>query len=182
MYAEYLCGYGIDPDYPNSYFYTPDNSLTEWGDQGDINILADYGAGALWAMYLSDRYGPEFLRLYFLLGTYGITGIDGINYALQFSHKNERFPDVYHDWKLANFIRADSPGSGKYNYKSINFNDPTYIPIRLYEETGAPLPMKRGTDYGNTVTILGYDTGIATVYRYGSDYIALRDWTEAELV
>lgn len=182
MYAEFICGYGIDPDYPNSYFFTPDNSLTEWGDQGDINILADYGASALWTMYLADRYGPEFLRLYFRLGAYGLHGIDAIDYALYFSHKNERFPEVYRDWKIANLIRADSPGAGKYNYKSINFNDPTYIPIRLYEETGFPVPLKKGTDYGNTFTILGYDTGIATIYRWGSDYVALKDWNRPGFV
>ena len=178
MYSEFLCGYGIDPDYMNSYFATPDNSLNEWGDQGDINILADYGAVAAWCMYLADRYGAEILRYYFLLGYYyGITGIEGIDYALYFSKYNERFPEVYRDWKLANFIRADSPGSGKYNYKSINLNDPAYIPVRVYEESGF-FDLKRGTDYGNTITYLDYDTGIATIYHWGSDYIALRDWPD----
>jgi hypothetical protein len=176
MYSEFLCGYGIDPDYMNSYFFTPDNSLTEWGDQGDINILADYGAAALWTMYLADRYGPEYLRLYFLLGAYGVHGIEAMNYAWQFSHYNERYPEVYRDWKIANLIRADSPGAGKYNYKSLNLNDPAYIPVSLYEESGFPVPTKKGTDYGNTFTILGYDTGIATVYPWGSDYIKLRNW------
>jgi hypothetical protein len=182
MYSEFLCGYGIDPDYFNSYFATPDNSLIEWGDQGDINILADYGVVGAWSMYLADRYGPDILRYYFLLGYYyGITGIEAINYALYFNKYNERFPEVYRDWKLANFIRADSPGSGKYNYKSINFNDPAYIPVRLYEEDGF-FDLKRGTDYGNTFTILGYDTGISTIYHWGSDYIALRDWIDDAFV
>ena len=182
MYSEFLCGYGIDPDYMNSYFFTPDNSLTEWGDQGDINILADYGAAALWTMYLADRYGPEYLRLYFLLGAYGVHGIEAMNYAWQFSHYNERYPEVYRDWKIANLIRANSPGAGKYNYKSLNLNDPAYIPVRLYEESGFPVPTKKGTDYGNTFTILGYDTEIATVYPWGSDYIALRDWNRPGFV
>ena len=176
MYSEFLTGYGIDPDYPNSYFATPDNSLTDWGDQGDINILADYGASALWAMYLSDRYGPDFLRLYFLLGGYGVYGIDGLNYAWQFSHYNERFPEVYRDWKLANLIRADSPGAGKYNYKSLNLNDPVYIPVRTYEISGLPVPWTTGTSFGNTITILGYDTGVSRMTRWGTDYIALKDW------
>lgn len=46
MYSEILGGYGVEWSYINSYLATPDNSLTAWGDQGDINILADYGAGA----------------------------------------------------------------------------------------------------------------------------------------
>jgi hypothetical protein len=183
MYSEFLCGYGIDPDYPNSYFFTPDNSLTEWGDQGDINILADYGVVALWCTYLADRYGPDILRYYFLLGYYyGISGIESIDYALYFNHYNERFPEVYRDWKIANLIRADSPGAGKYNYKSFNLNDAAYIPVRLYEESGFPVATKKGTDYGNTFTILGYDTGVATVYPWGSDYIALRNWNRPGFV
>jgi hypothetical protein len=183
MYSEFLCGYGIDPDYLNSYFFTPDNSLTEWGDQGDINILADYGVVALWCTYLADRYGPDILRYYFLLGYYyGISGIESINYALQFNHYNERFPEVYRDWKIANLIRADSPGAGKYNYKSFNLNDPAFIPVRLYEESGFPVATKKGTDYGNTFTILGYDTGVATVYPWGSDYIKLKNWNRPGFV
>jgi hypothetical protein len=180
MYSEFLCGYGIDPDYMNSYFFTPDNSLTEWGDQGDINILADYGAAALWTMYLADRYGASFLQQYF---NQGGGGTDGISYALYVNHYNERFPDVYRDWKLANMIRADSPGAGKYNYKSLNLNDPAYIPVRLYEESGFPVPLTRAsTAFGNTFTILGYDTGISTVYSWGTDYIALRDWSRPGFV
>ncbi|TFH27289.1 MAG: peptidase M6, partial [Promethearchaeota archaeon] len=52
MYAEVLCGYELDWGAIDSYFATPDNSLTEWGDQGDINILADYGVAMLWTIYL----------------------------------------------------------------------------------------------------------------------------------
>ncbi|MEM3458930.1 MAG: immune inhibitor A [Candidatus Bathyarchaeia archaeon] len=174
MYAELLCGYGIDPDYPNSYFATPDNSLTIWGDQGDINILADYGAAALWTTYLSDQFGAEFLQYYFSSGGGGIAGI---NAALAHFHYKATFYDVYRDWKLANLIRADFPGCHRYNYKSINLNDPAYIPVRIYEVDGLPVPWTRGTDFGNTITILGYDTGISMVATYGTDYIAFENWT-----
>jgi hypothetical protein len=174
MFAEFLCGYGIDPDYPNSYFYTPDNSLTEWGDQGDINILADYGAVALWCMYLADHFGAEFLQYYF---TSGGGGIDGINAALVHYHYRDRFDDVYRDWKLANLIRADFPGCHKYNYESINLNDPAYIPLRMNEIAGLPVPVTRGTYFGNTFTILGYDTGVSQVASYGSDYISFENWS-----
>jgi len=174
MYAEFLCGYGIDPSYPNSYFYTPDNSLTEWGDQGDINILADYGAAALWTIYLSDQFGAAFLQYYFNSGG---GGIDGINAALAHFKYKDRFDDVYRDWKLANLIRADFPGCHKYNYKSINFNDPAYIPLRMNEINGLPVPVTRGTYFGNTFTILGYDTGVSQVASYGSDYISFENWS-----
>jgi hypothetical protein len=175
MYAELLCGYGIEANYLNSYFATPDNSLTVWGDQGDINILADYGAAALWTVYLSDHYGGADLIRYYVQS--GITGIDGINNALKAFKYKVKFDDVYHDWRLANLIRANFPGCHKYNYKSINLNDPAYIPVRIYEIGGLPVPWTKGTDFGNTFTILGYDTGISMIATYGTDYIALENWT-----
>jgi hypothetical protein len=175
MYAELLCGYGIDPTYINSYFATPDNSLTVWGDQGDINILADYGAAALWTAYLSDHYGGADLIRYFVQS--GIPGIDGINNALAAFGYKQRFEDVYHDWRLANLIHADYPGCGKYNYKSINLNDPEIIPVRIYEIGGLPVPWTKGTDFGNTITILGYDTGVSKIGPFGTDYIAFENWT-----
>jgi hypothetical protein len=168
MYAEYLCGYGIDPTYINSYMATPDNSLTEWGDQGDINILADYGESALWSMYLGDHYGASFLS-YFVQT--GIPGIDGINNALNHFAYVESFFDVFTEWKLANLIHS---GTGKCNYFSLNLDD--YDPIRLYSLGGLPVTERSGTDFGNTITVLGYDTGISMIAPWGSDYIQFTDW------
>ena len=42
-FAEFLCDYPIDYNSVESFLATPDNSLTEWGDQSGLNILADYG-------------------------------------------------------------------------------------------------------------------------------------------
>jgi len=180
MYAELLCGYGIEAAYLNSYFATPDNSLTEWGDQGDINILADYGAAALWVIYLSDHYGGADLIRYFVQS--GIPGIEGINNALKAFKYKVTFEDVYHDWRLANLIRKDFPGCKKYNYKSLNLNDPEIIPVRIYEISGLPVPWIKGTDFGNTITILGYDTGVSKIGPFGTDYIALKDWTRPGII
>jgi hypothetical protein len=174
MYAELLCGYGIDPAYINYYFYTPDNSLTTWGDQGDINILADYGESALWTIYLSDQYGGSDTIRYFVQN--GIGGIDGINAALAHFGYKERFDDVFHDWRLANLIRADFPGCHKYNYKSLDLNDPAIIPVRQYAVNGLPVPVTTGTSFGNTMTIAGYDTGVSMVGSYGTDYVKFTDW------
>jgi hypothetical protein len=175
MFAEMLCGYGLDPDYPNSYFATPDNSLTIWGDQGDINVLADYGAAALWTIYLSDQFGSSFLSYYFQSGGGGVAGITS---ALKHFHYHETFDTVYGDWKLANLIRQDFGCFKKYNYKSLNLNDPIFIPVMQYAIGGLPVPLTKGTDFGNTITILGYDTGISKVAQYGSDYIRFENWNK----
>jgi hypothetical protein len=176
MYAELLCGYGIETSYFNYYFYTPDNSLTVWGDLGGYDILADYGQVALWTTYLSDHYGGAAFVKYFV--TSGIGGIYGINAALKHFGYKVTFDDVYHDWRLANLIRADFPGCDKYNYKSINLNDPAVIPIRQYEVAGLPVPPTTGTSFGNTFAINGYDTGVSRLGAYGSDYIKFTDWTQ----
>ena len=179
MYAELVCGYGIDAGYLNSYFATPDNSLTVWGDQGDINILADYGVAALWTAYLSDHYGGGDLIRYYVQS--GVPGIEGINAALKKFHYKKApgqwmtFNDVYHDWRIANLLRSDFPGDGKYNYQSIDLNDPEIIPVRIYDvETPFARPTE-GTDFGSTITILGYDTGVYKVGSYGSDYVRLEN-------
>ena len=174
MYAEILCGYGISWNHVNSFLYTPDNSLTEWGDQGDINILADYGSSALWAVYLSDHYGGAGFLSHFVQA--GIPGIEGINAALEYFGYTERFDDVYHDWKIANLIHTDHPGNGRYNYKSIDLGGPEAISIFTHEISGLPVPSTKGTDFGNTLTDLGYDVGISKLAPYGSDYIVLNEW------
>lgn len=179
MYAEILCGYPVPWGHINSYLYTPDNSLTEWGDHGGINILADYGASALLAIYLSDHYGgAEFLG-YFVQK--GIPGIEGINAALKkFNYKKApgkwmTFDDVYHDWRIANLIHSDFPGDGKYNYKSIDLNSPEAIPARTYDFEKPFVSQTKGTDFGSTITILDYDTGVYKLGSYGSDYIRLEN-------
>ena len=166
MYAEILCGYGVSWGHVNSYLYTPDNSLTEWGDQGDINILADYGAATLWAVYLSDHYGgPAILSRYVEAG---IPGIEGVNAALGYLGYTETFDDVYYDWRIANFIHKDDPGEGKYNYVSLDLGGAEATPAMTH-----PIPHRwtAGTDFGNTFTNLGYDTGVVELGAYGSDYI-----------
>jgi len=171
MYAELLCNYGIDPNYLNYYFYTPDNSLTEWGDLGGYDILADYGESALWAIYLSDHYGGANTIRSFVQN--GIPGIDGVNNVLaQYGYK-QRFDNVFHDWKLANLMRAKC---GPYSYQSLDLNDPAIIPVRTYNVNGLPVPWTTGTSFGNTITIRSRDTGISLVGTYGTDYIAFRDW------
>ncbi|MEI6797086.1 MAG: hypothetical protein WCK39_09500, partial [Methanomassiliicoccales archaeon] len=64
-YAGMLCGYGVPVTSIASYLYTPSNSLTIWGDQGDINIQADFGAAALFMIYVNDHFGgPAFFSSY----------------------------------------------------------------------------------------------------------------------
>lgn len=174
QFSEILCGYPIPWGDINSYLYTPDNSLTIWGDQGGINILADYGVATLWAVYLNDRFGSAFLGEFVQAG---IPGVDGINAALP----SGTFDDVYRDWRIANLIHSESPGGGVYDYATIDLGGPEAIPARVYDLKAQGKKLvgdTAGTDFGNTVTILGYDTGISKIGAYGSDYYKITNLKE----
>jgi len=173
MFSEVLCGYGIPWSHINSFLATPDNSLIDWEDQGGINVLADYGQAALWTIYLSDHYGAELLSYY--VGA-GIPGIEGINAALAHFGYDETFDEVFHNWRLANLIHSDWPGCGKYNYETLDLGSEEADPLRIYEVEKLPVPWTKGSDFGTTITNLGYDTGVVGLGSYGTDYIALTEW------
>lgn len=177
MYAEPLCGYPIDWGSINSFLATPDNSLTVWGDQGDINILADYGQGLLWSVYLSDHYGGADFISYFVQT--GIPGIEGINNALAYFGATVEFEDVFQDWILANLLHTSEIGNGKYNYVSIDLECADADPIRVYDVKRPWLPPTTGTDFGQTKTILHKNTGVYLVSSYGTDYFMLSGLSES---
>jgi len=169
MFAEVLCGYGVPWGDINSFLATPDNSLIEWGDQGGINTLADYGAAALWSIYCNDQFGDNFWSDYMAGPIGGIPGMEALFGGMTFD-------EVFHNWRLANLIHSDWPGSGKYDYKTMDLADAD--PVRLYEMK-APFPWTMGSDFGTTVTILGYDaegTGFLNLGPYSTDYIAVTKW------
>lgn len=180
-YAQMLCGWPHTMwGHINSYLYTPDNSLIKWGDQGDINILADYGAAALWVTYLSDQYGGADTIRHFVQA--GISGIDGVNAALEYYGYTERFDDVFHDWRIANLIHTNLVADGRYNYMSIDLGGTDATPAFTHTISGLPVPPTKGTDFGTTKTILGYDTGVALLGPYSSDYIVLDKWDKMGII
>jgi hypothetical protein len=176
-YAQLLCGYpNTIWSHVNYYLYTPDNSLTEWSDQGDINILADYGAALLWAAYLVDHYGgPAFLSHFVQAGIPGIAGVDA---ALAYFGYTQTFDDVYHDWRIANLIHSNLVADSRYQYMSIDLGSPFAIPTFKHTVSGLPVPWTKGTDFGTTWALNGYDTGVSTIGPYGSDYIVMNQWNK----
>ncbi|MFX1496114.1 MAG: hypothetical protein ACFFBH_01170 [Promethearchaeota archaeon] len=185
MAAEFLSGYPYPWSYVPYFLATPDNSLIEWGDQSDNNILADYAHSLMWCTYLADHYGPEFLTQYVQSG---IAGIEGINAALDYLGYTESFDDIFHDWRIANLIHSDYPGKGRYNYKSIDLGeflagDFTWEIPRIYEVGGRTVPWTYGSDFGNTVVYNGlFVLNNINIGSYGTDYISLTDLRGLNLV
>lgn len=170
MFAEVLCGYPTDWSGINSFLATPDNSLTQWGDQGDINILADYGAAFLWATFLNDYIHNDFLKDYVYSGwTQGglvAPGIDLLNYNLGiYEEDRDTFEEVFKAWRLANILGTE--------YITIDFDDKEVGDLRVYEVKDKWPTEVFGTDFGNTFSILDYDTGVSLLGPYGTDYVLL---------
>lgn len=190
LFAEPLCGYALDLGQVEWFLGTPDNSLTVWGDQGDINILADYGSSFLWALYITDHYGIDFMGRYV---QQGITGVEGINLLLP---EGVDFLDVFHDWRLANLIKAKC---GPYSYRLDELRElynPTAVinwdelePLNVHEIEGKKTPWIRASEeFGETYTIgtssvpEGYPTGQFLVGPYGSEYIHFPDLRGNEII
>jgi len=184
MYAQVLCGYGVSWNHVRHFLYAPDNSLTKWGDQGDINVLADYGASTLWAIYLNDNYSPpgeSFLRHYMEAG---IPADYGINAALAYFGYDKTFDDIYFEWNLANYLHSHQ--RSPYGYESIDLNpetNPDVIPLTIHKmKLNYPKHENTisfyGSDFGTTKTVYGYDTGVVDLAPYSSDYIFFNDWDD----
>ncbi len=184
-FAEPLSGYELDTGQIDWFMATPDNSLTVWEEQGNINVLADYGAAFLFALYLTDHYGID------ILGNYvqnGVSGIEGINALLP---TGVTFEDVFHDWRIANLIQADH---GKYGYQldelrelynphvELNFDE--IEPLKVHEIPGKKTPWLNAGDYfgetytkGTSSVPDGYATGFYDVGPFGTEYLYFPDLT-----
>jgi len=183
LFAEPLCGFELDLGQVEWFLATPDNSLSVWEDQGGINILADYGAAFLFALYLTDHYGIDFMGRYVQAGGNGIPGVEAL------LPPGVSFEEVFHDWRLANLIQADH---GRYGYQLDElralYNPGAYLnfdelePLHINEVNGDIVPWTNAGDaFGETFTIGttsvpgGYPTGTFDLAPFSTDYIKFND-------
>ncbi len=111
-----------------TFFDNPSDSLTEWP-----NVSLDYSLVALFAEYVSDRYGPGLLRE--TLQT-SLAGIFSINSVLAGRGNSERFIDIFGEWLAANYIN-DSLVNSKFAYSNSGFKNFKASPQRLTILSGA---------------------------------------------
>lgn len=128
----------------------PENSLTLWGDQGDDEILADYGEAYSMMLFLYDRYGIGFMSRLHRDGEH--QGLVGVQRALDGVSDNTDVYDVVHDFQVATLVdryvdRAGAQVKGitkrrvtaKELNSTVNLGNPD-----AYAEPGAPA---NGADY-----------------------------------
>jgi len=161
----------------------PENSLTRWGDQGDGEILADYGAAYTIMEMLHGRYGDSFMSALHKGDDNGLVGLQAALDQLpqrgrghdhgKGRHGKVLAQDVLHDWSIMVAIdglldkgyRLDWQLSRRsYQTKTlnatVNWDNPN-----TYDTPGAP---SNGADYvrlrdgsggyltGRQITSLGF--------------------------
>lgn len=83
---------------PIPYIAGPENSLTRWGDQGDDEILCDYGAAYTMMEFLAGRYGVEFMSALHDDDGNGFVGLQDV--LDDTGHRKTETSEVLHDWSL----------------------------------------------------------------------------------
>ncbi len=144
MYAEYLTGYATGEEQYGGFLTNPENSLVVWEDQGNIEVLSDYGQAYLFQFYLMEQFGSAFLQAEFQNPDNGISGIESTLDSFGF-YRN--FDDVYHDFSVA--VLIDSRQSRfRYGFKALDLEVDIGTAAEpnpeAYDMPGAP---PWGTDY-----------------------------------
>jgi immune inhibitor A len=160
MYSEMLCGYGIPYSYLNDFLEYPDNSLTVWGDQGPNAILSDYGAAAMFMIYLNDQFGGS--STISALAHSQLHGTDSVTKILSTmgpgSHKMT-FAQVFRDFRMANLMMAPY---GPYGYDSLDSAELDDVWTYNYDAS-------QGMVQRSDVTyVMGYG-----IDAYGTDYFVM---------
>jgi hypothetical protein len=126
----------------------PENSLTQWKDQGEDEVLCDYGAVYTFMLYLNSQYGPQFLSA---LHNEDATGFAGLQAVLDQFVTGQTAIDVVHRWAAAVALDAalesttlrGSAQASQYSipqlHAAINWDTP-----EAYSTPGAP---PNGSDY-----------------------------------
>lgn len=135
-FAEILCGYTPAlQGHLDAATSNPENSLTAWGDQGDLEILTDYGQAGLFQVYLWQNFGQAFIQNLFHNSE---NGIEGINDTLSGA---DTFADVYHDFSTAMYMLGSFTLFPDFQ---VNVGHPGKPNPEAFATNGAP---PWGTDY-----------------------------------
>ncbi|NIM95909.1 MAG: peptidase M6 [Anaerolineales bacterium] len=144
MFSEYLTGYATGEEQYGGFLTNPENSLVVWEDQGNLEVLSDYGQAYLFQFYMMEKFGQGFLQTEFMNPDNGITGI---NTTLDAHRIRKDFGDVYHDFAVAVLIDSKQ-ANYRYGFEDlevmIDIGTPGSPNPDAYDYPGAP---PWGTDY-----------------------------------
>jgi hypothetical protein len=140
-WAEGLCGYGIPESHVDALAAMPENSLVVWGDQGDSEILADYGIAYMYQQYMCEQFGPGFIQGEFQDSAH--QGIHSVDSVLSAIGETETFADTFHDFSVALYT-SGAFSLGDLTAFQVDVGRPADRNLEAYAAAGAP---PWGTDY-----------------------------------
>jgi immune inhibitor InhA-like protein len=134
---------------PNPRAGGPENSLTRWEDQGDGEILCDYGAAYTLMEYLHGLYGTAFMTA---LHRGDEVGLAGLQEALDGAGANTTAMETLRNWSLMVAVDGliDDGARILGPYEERRFTAPTldatinWDTAHAYDTAGAP---SNGADY-----------------------------------
>jgi hypothetical protein len=156
--SHFRCFEGWDPT-----FGGPENSLTSWGDQGQPEILCDYGAAYSIMQMLASRYGDSFMSALHRNPGNGLAGLDAVLSSFNTGKTAER---VVHEWAalmaLDNQAGSSLMGGTTADYTSSGlWSTINWANAEAYSDPGAPA---NGSDY----VPLGPVSGLTSIDFQGS--------------
>ncbi|WP_127532979.1 choice-of-anchor J domain-containing protein [Paenibacillus kobensis] len=167
-FAQYMVGYGHSTDHVDEFMSHLRNSLTLWGDQSDLQILADYGNAYLFQLYLYDHYGESFIQTLF---HDPYTGISGVEDALAQAGIGKTFAEVYADYMTAVVLDSGYQGDpSTYKFNSIDLT-PDFTSSVLADNTSPA--------WGTDIKVITPDPKIDHLYFQGLDFLRT-NWTPVE--
>ncbi|WP_255152549.1 immune inhibitor A domain-containing protein [Halorarius halobius] len=165
--AETATGYGVAEGHLSAYEQLPSNSLTNWEDQGAINVLADYGAAYAFQMYLWDAHGDAFVHD---LANDDRNGIASVEHQLDRYGDKRDFYGVYQDFATAAVTdTVERPNKDEYSIDRLDVSVNTSTDTKT---AGAWGTNYREIDTSETGPITGVEVS-------GTDYIGTQ-WSTVE--
>lgn len=141
----------------------PENSLTAWEDQGDLEILADYGHAYYFMTYLLGRGHEQ--GFFKNLVNNPLNGIEGLNDTLAAAGSSDTFASLWADVQVS--VLADAfvddgatvTGTTAERVQNPGTNSTIHFTGDAYDTTGAP---PWGSDFvplgpGASLTSLAFD-------------------------
>ena len=155
------------PDWnPLPYDSGPENGLTAWGDQGDDEILADYGNAMFFMNYVNSQ---GFDRDFFHAWQHNqANGIDGLNATLAEFGSSSTFADLFANNEVSALVDGYlDNGAGLSGGAAADFqNVATEATVNFtLEANGTPGAPPWGSDYID----LGSGAGLTSVVFNGDD-------------
>ncbi|HET7009752.1 MAG TPA: choice-of-anchor J domain-containing protein [Anaerolineales bacterium] len=164
--AEFLTGYGVaTQSHVDAAAEKPENSLVAWGDQGDLEILTDYGLAYMYQFYLMESFGQSFIQALFHNTA---NGISGVNATLASEGTGVTFADTYHAFAPGLYTTGFFADDLLSDFQ-VNVGMPGKPNPEAYASTGAP---PWGADY---ILLWGHER-IAN-FRFNGYAFNPLDWT-----